>query len=181
MRFLVIQDHKENRKKCSLTPLERLPGVTFVRLPQPSADPRKAQVPSGVLLALEAPPLTREDAALAAGEGCITVLDSTWARLPRLLKRIEPAKEARVELRSIPPGVRTAYPRTSKLYEDPAAGLASVEALFLATVILGQPRLDFLQGYRWAEQFLRLNGLLDLLDLLPPPGNASLSRGMLGG
>ena len=32
-----------------------------------------------------------------------------------------------------------------------------LEALFAATLILGEPRFDFLAGYRWREEFLRTN------------------------
>ena len=59
--------------------------------------------------------------------------------------------------RSLPDGIRTAYPRRSKLFDDPEGGLASVEALFAATAIVGIPRFDLLDHYRWADQFLELN------------------------
>ena len=56
-------------------------------------------------------------------------------------------------------GYRTAYPRVSKQGTDPDNGLASVEALFIAYLILGRPTVGLLDHYRWAEEFLRLNGL----------------------
>ncbi len=55
-------------------------------------------------------------------------------------------------------GYGTAYPRRSKWYPDPAEGLASVEALYVAYRILGRPLEGLLEHYRWAEQFLKLNG-----------------------
>ena len=91
------------------------------------------------------------------------LLDSTWARLPKLAKRISVSNGARLEARSIPPGVVTAYPRISKVHEDRAGGIASAEALCAASVFLGEPRLDLLNGYKWAHEFLRLNSWL-------PPG-----------
>ena len=51
----------------------------------------------------------------------------------------------------------TAYPRRSRLFADPAQGLASVEALYAALAILGRPRPELLEGYRWASEFLRAN------------------------
>jgi pre-rRNA-processing protein TSR3 len=45
------------------------------------------------------------------------------------------------------------------MYQDPAAGLATVEALYIAYHILGRPTEGLLDEYRWAEEFLRANGL----------------------
>jgi pre-rRNA-processing protein TSR3 len=56
-------------------------------------------------------------------------------------------------------GYQTAYPRASKLGTDPANGLASVEALFLAYHILGRPTAGLLDHFRWRAEFLRLNRL----------------------
>jgi pre-rRNA-processing protein TSR3 len=56
-------------------------------------------------------------------------------------------------------GYKTAFPRRSKLYVDPDNGLATVEALYLAHHILGRPTDGLLEHYRWAEEFLRMNGL----------------------
>jgi len=57
-------------------------------------------------------------------------------------------------------GFRTAYPRVSKHGTDPENGLASVEALFVAHHLLGRPTDGLLDHYRWAEEFLQLNGLV---------------------
>ena len=38
--------------------------------------------------------------------------------------------------RALPSGIKTAYPRVSKVFADPSAGLASVEALYAALLIL---------------------------------------------
>jgi pre-rRNA-processing protein TSR3 len=56
--------------------------------------------------------------------------------------------------RSIPGQLATAYPRTSKVFEDPAAGLASIEALYVARRLLGDDDPSLLDGYHWKEQFL---------------------------
>jgi pre-rRNA-processing protein TSR3 len=66
------------------------------------------------------------------------------------------------DFQDVPPrslsGYRTAYPRVSKQGTDPDNGLASVEALFLAYHLLARPTQGLLDHYRWAEEFLRLNG-----------------------
>lgn len=163
MRIWVIQDHKENRRKCSLTPLEGRPDVTFQRLESPAWAPAKLEVGSGILLSIDGPLLTRADHSLLSGEGALVLLDSTWARLPKLVSRLKILDGARLEPRSLPRGILTAYPRVSKIHEDPDGGLASIEALFAATAILGEPCLDLLRGYRWAEEFLRRNPSLPLV------------------
>jgi pre-rRNA-processing protein TSR3 len=72
-------------------------------------------------------------------------------------RRLDLAGAEGLERRALPAGFQTAYPRHSKLFQDPGAGLASVEAMFAVTVILGTARPDFLQHYRWAGEFLELN------------------------
>ncbi len=61
------------------------------------------------------------------------------------------------ERRSLPGGFVSAYPRRSRLFEDPRAGLASVEALFVASVVLGERRDELLDGYRFASAFTSAN------------------------
>ena len=51
--------------------------------------------------------------------------------------------------------VRTAYPRVSKVFDDPQQGLASIEALYLAKRLLGDDDASLLDGYHWREEFLR--------------------------
>lgn len=114
-------------------------------------------VSPGVLLLLDAPYLSNEDARFLEGDGSLIIVDATWARVPRVLDRMTVTDGLRLVTRSLPPGIATAYPRTSKLYKDPPAGLASIEALFAASVILGAPRPDWLSEYRWAGEFLRRN------------------------
>ena len=63
----------------------------------------------------------------------------------------------RLERRSLPRELVTAYPRRSKLNRDPDEGLASVEALFLAAAILGEPEPDLLRHYCWSGEFLERN------------------------
>jgi pre-rRNA-processing protein TSR3 len=64
---------------------------------------------------------------------------------------------------SIPPrslsNYKTAYPRVSKLGTDPENGLASIEALYVAYVILGRDPQGLLDNYHWKKEFLELNTL----------------------
>jgi pre-rRNA-processing protein TSR3 len=100
-----------------------------------------------VRLAVDGPELSSAD----AGQGLL-LLDGSW-RWAEAMTR---------DFLDIPPrslhGWKTAYPRVSKLGTDPDAGLASVEALFLALHILGRPTEGLLDHYHWREPFLSLNG-----------------------
>lgn len=101
-----------------------------------------------VRLSAEGPALSAADAATG-----ILLLDASWRH----------AEAMHRDFAVVPPrsfsGFATAYPRVSKRGTDPANGLASIEALFLAYHILGRPTQGLLDHYRWAEEFLRRNGL----------------------
>ena len=60
-------------------------------------------------------------------------------------------------VRGLPAGWTTAYPRVSKLTEDPAVGLATIEAIYAAYAALGRDTTGLLDQYRWRDDFLRLN------------------------
>jgi pre-rRNA-processing protein TSR3 len=141
VRTTVIRHPKERIAKCSLRFLHERSEMTFLR-----ANPGFTFDATGfVLLAVDAPPLSPADA-----DHPLLLLDSTWRWLPQLLAcvRGEPIR------RSIPGNLRTAYPRVSKVFEDPAAGLASIEALYVARRLLGDDDPTLLDGYHWREQFL---------------------------
>ena len=102
-----------------------------------------------VRLGLGGPQLTPAD----ANQGLL-ILDGTW-RYAAAMER----DYADVPVRSL--GVwQTAYPRTSKLFEDPAAGLATIEALVAAYVQMGRPIEGLLESYQWKAEFLERNAAL---------------------
>jgi ribosome biogenesis protein Tsr3 len=143
-RWLVIRDGRESVKKCSVVALRGLPGVEI----RSWAREQPVDVSGAILLHPDGPPLSPADRGRP-----VLVLDSSWRHLPVLLRDLR----GDFALRSIPGGIETAYPRRSKHGADPAPGLASVEALFVASVILGNRRDDFLERYRFADGFLSLN------------------------
>ena len=134
---------KENRAKCSLEPLRGRPDLCFVDF---SARHPK-EMPGYVRLSVEGSPLTEADATSG-----LLLIDGSWRHSARMHEHFS----------TVPPrslgGFRTAYPRVSKLFEDPPQGLASVEALYIAYRILGRSTDGLLDAYFWREQFLRLNG-----------------------
>ncbi len=137
---VIIRHPKEKLSKCTLEPLRGLSGLTFHK-----ATPSFTFDATGhTLLALGAPILSAEDA-----QRPLLLLDSTWRLLPALEATLtgEP-------IRRRLPAVPTAYPRISKLSEDPLGGLASVEALYLAQLLLGCDETALLNHYHWKEDFL---------------------------
>jgi pre-rRNA-processing protein TSR3 len=142
---IVIRHPKERKSKCSLEPLRHRDDIRFLLFrPDFSFDA------SGlVLLSIDAPVIGESD-----GEWPLLLLDSTWRLLPAMSRAITGS----FRLRSLPNGIRTAYPRSSKISPDPPAGLASVEALYLARRLQSRPTTGILDGYRWRDSFLRQFG-----------------------
>jgi len=132
---VIILRHGEDRTQCTIQPLRGTRGLEFLRYPLR----RKPDLSRHLLLAPDAPPLTPDDAGRP-----LVLIDANWRHAARMRKAIEP-----VEARSIPPGWRTAYPRSSKIHADPETGLATVEALFAATCILGCRDDSLLRCYPW--------------------------------
>ena len=137
----VIRHARERLSKCSLRALHDRPEITFHRCTRGF----RFDATGFTLLGLDAPPLSPADAGRP-----LLLLDSTWRWLPQLQACLDGTPIPR----SIPPGVVTAYPRASKVFTDPSAGLASVEALYLARRLLGDDDVTLLDGYHWREEFL---------------------------
>jgi len=137
----VIRHPKERRSKCSLRPLEARAEMSFHRARAGWC----FDVSGFTVLALGAPELSPADAGRP-----LLLLDSTW----RLLPQLEACLRGEAIRRTLP-AVPTAYPRVSKLTEDPSRGLASVEALYLAKLMLGERDDSLLDDYYWAGAFMR--------------------------
>ena len=146
----VIRHPKERRSKCSLTPLEGREDIDFFR----AREGWTFDVAGFTILGLDAPEMSEADAGRP-----LLLLDSTW----RLLPQLEACLVGQGVRRTLP-AVQTAYPRISKIAEDPMGGLASVEALHLAKLMLGERDDALLDAYYWKESYfqnLRAAGLLD--------------------
>ncbi len=140
---VVIRHAKENPRKCSILPLRGRADMRFYPYPVN----RRPELEGYVRLAADGPELSIEDA--AAG---LLLLDGSWRWAGSMTRDFE----------TVPPrslhGYRTAYPRVSKLHVDPDNGLATIEALYIAYRILDRPTAGLLDHYRWAAEFLRVNG-----------------------
>jgi ribosome biogenesis protein Tsr3 len=147
---LIFRDPRESVRKCSLTPLRGHPLLRFV-MDRPRAQPPFVlQAGSRVLLHPDGEELSARD----AGRDLL-LIDCSWRRLAPMLGRVE----GELTPRRLPP-LTTAYPRRNKQGEDPDTGLASVEALYAALALMGEPHPELLAGYRWGEEFLAQNPLL---------------------
>ena len=139
---IIIVSRTERPNKCTVLPLRDHPDIRLIRYPfkhVPDAD-------GYVQLAVGAPLLTSADQKKG-----LLILDGTWRRVARMATHFPD-----VVLRGLPPW-KTAYPRASRIDEEPEHGLASVEALFAALTILGRNTRGILDHYHWRENFLELN------------------------
>ncbi|MGJ8640431.1 MAG: hypothetical protein ACSHYA_13675 [Opitutaceae bacterium] len=140
----IIRHPKERRSKCSLTPLEGRPDFSFYR----ARLGWEFDMTGFTVLALGAPEMSEADAGRP-----LLLLDSTW----RLLPQIESCLAGNGVRRTLP-AVPTAYPRISKISDNPLGGLASIEALYLAKLLVGERDDSLLDSYYWRDPFLE--GLL---------------------
>ena len=139
---VIVVHPKERRRKCTVNPLRGQAGFAFWKYPKAGPEPLE----NYVRLGMDGPPLSSSD----ADQGLL-ILDGTW----RFADVMED-EFSEVPVRSLPPW-QTAYPRVSKLFDDPAGGLATIEALFAAYRIMGRDCERLLDDYHWADEFLRLN------------------------
>jgi len=139
---VIVVHPREKRRKCTVEPLRGRDGFLFRKFPAPLNI-----VPQDyVRLGFGGPLLGPDDAAKG-----LVVLDGTWH-----LAGVMESTYTDLPIRSLPPW-KTAYPRSSKIREDPSAGLATIEAIYAAYAILGRSTTGLLDHYFWAEQFLKLN------------------------
>lgn len=142
--IFILRHKRENLKKCSLSGLEKREGLIFSTYP---TDPWP-DLSSSLILKVGAPPLTKADA-----KRPLVLIDGTW-RLAQIMEKQLPCQ---LEARSLPEGWKTAYPRRQTDCPDPEAGLASIEALYVACLILGKSTDGLLDGYYWKDLFLEKN------------------------
>ncbi|QVL58159.1 MAG: hypothetical protein KFB93_03515 [Simkaniaceae bacterium] len=142
----ILRHRKENLKKCSLHGLESREDLHFLTYP---IDPIPF-LENAIILDLEAPPLTKEDHGHQ-----LFLIDGTWKYAAVMARQLPHNKEW--IRRSLPPEIRTAYPRKQTDCSDPERGLASVEALYIAHYILGYETKGLLDHYYWKSQFLEIN------------------------
>ncbi len=148
MKTVILRHRRENLKKCSLRGLETRPDLEFYTYPVDTLP----DYSNFLLLKVGAPPLTIEDR-----DRGLFLIDGTW-RLAQIMEKQLPWK---MEARSLPSGYRTAYPRRQTDCPDPESGLSSIEALYIAHLLLQRSTEHLLDTYHWKNEFLQTNGFLD--------------------
>jgi len=139
---IIVVHPKEKRSKCTVEPLRGRDDFVFWKYPRRGDESLEGYVRLG----LGGPELSSADASSG-----LLVLDGTW----RLADKMEP-DFGDVPVRTLPP-LETAYPRVSKLFDDPLGGLATVEAVYAALSILGRDVTCVLDAYHWRDEFLAAN------------------------
>lgn len=143
---VVIRHRLENLKKCSLRGLETRPDFAFLTYPYQTLP----DLPHYIVLTLDAPPLTEEDAPHG-----LLILDATWRYALKMFRQLE--GNPLFVFRSLPSHYRTAYPRRQDDCPDPLRGLASIEAIYLSYRLLKRKTEGLLDNYYWKEKFLEIN------------------------
>ena len=108
---VVIRHARERVSKCSLRTLHDRPGFTFLQ----ATKGFRFDATGHLELAVDAEPLTLADATSADADRPLLILDSTWRLLPELRGYLD----GTTLRRSIPKGIVTAYPRVSRVFDDP--------------------------------------------------------------
>lgn len=139
---IIVVHPKERKSKCTVQSLRGRDDFSFWKYPRKEPD----KLVGYVRLGMGGPQISEAD----AGSGLL-VLDGTW----RLAEKMEPAYEE-LPVRSLPVW-ETAYPRVSKQFDDPAVGLATIEAIFIAYHLMGYETEGLLDEYFWADEFLNQN------------------------
>ena len=147
--ILLIRLRKESLKKCSLTPLRERHDLPIQWFHCNIGD--EIDVGTATLLHPDGEPLSPADAGRP-----LLLVDSSWRDLPRVLETVS----GDFQKRCLPKNLQTAYPRKSKLFEDPETGLAGIEALHAALTLLGKRDDSLLEGYYWASAWLQSNSEL---------------------
>lgn len=143
---IILRHRKENIKKCSLRGLEGRSDFLFFIYPKDPLPP----LTNYIALHLDAPPLSPADS-----DKGLYLIDATWHYAEKMSRLTPPT----VQTRSLPTHFKTAYPRRQNDCPDPARGLASIEALYLAYLILGRDTTGLLDHYHWKDEFLKQHSL----------------------
>ena len=152
--YEVLLDHGETPNKCTIAPLAYRDDFSIRKL---SSQPHLAPLTSDYLLhpdGISISDLTRESRPYS-----LAAIDCVWRRLGPIIATIEAPLPRHI---AIPPGFITAYPRRShpsniKTNVDPASGLATIEAIFIAATLLGHWGPTLLSEYFFGERFVEIN------------------------
>jgi len=152
LKYIIISRDDRQDKKCTLYPLRERPDFSFRTKKDPGTISQNSILlfPKGELLTTElAGDIIRE---LAENDGSneIVLVDSRWRKAKGIADSLPPMRKVSLE------GYETGAKRRDP---PPKCGLASCEALYLASLYLGSPDLSLLSNYHFRQRFFKLNGL----------------------
>lgn len=124
---IILRHRKENLAKCSLRGLETRKDLQFYTYPK---DPLP-RMNSYIILSLEGEELSYNDK-----DHGLFLIDGTWNYAEVMYQKS--IAECTFIHRTLPKNIHTAYPRKQTGCQDPERGLASVEALYVAYLIMGK-------------------------------------------
>lgn len=148
LRFEILMDRKENPRKCTILPQKKRPDFKIRYFGGPRAIPA---FEADCLLHIDGEDLSQIDRTKYHSVGLI---DCTWRKVAGCLQKLE---KPLPHLVRIPEGFETAYPRRNAEGKDPGAGLATIEALFIAAAFLGTWDESLLDKYHFGKNFLERN------------------------
>jgi pre-rRNA-processing protein TSR3 len=143
---IILRHRKENLKKCTLRGLEIRSDFCFFTYPKDDLP----NLSNYFLLTIDAPLLSETDKNLG-----IFLIDGTWTYAERMQRQLP--QPHLFQKRSLPMYFQTAYPRRQEGCPDPSRGLASIEALYAAYVLLGRNAEGLLSHFYWKDEFLKKN------------------------
>lgn len=146
---IILRHRKENLKKCSLRGLENRKDLLFFTYPTTTPPSLKGYV----MLHLDKE--NTKELSLEDRDYGLFLLDSTWNYEAKMHDTIK--KNHNLIYRSLPTNFVTAYPRKQTACQEPERGLATIEALYIAYIILQRDPNELLKHYHWHEAFLKKN------------------------
>ncbi len=153
--YIIISRGEKMEKKCTLFPLRARHDFSFRTKKNPGKFETHSILlfPDGeVLTAKLADEIKKQISAAKDEKGKIkldiVLIDSRWKKTKGILESLPPMK--RVSLEGYITGAKRKDP-------PPFGGLASIEALFVASLLLGKPDLTLLSNYHFRDSFLMLN------------------------
>jgi pre-rRNA-processing protein TSR3 len=150
--FIVIRHRKENLRKCSLRGLEGRSDFLFFTYPECTKQGGLPSLDDFILLDIDGEELTPNDTA------SYVLLDATWRYASVMHRQL--SQLIRCQRRRLPLAWKTAYPRCQTACADPERGLASIEAIYAASLITGRSTEGLLDSYYWKDHFLEKNHAL---------------------
>jgi pre-rRNA-processing protein TSR3 len=153
---IILRHKKENLKKCSLRGLETREDLRFFTYPH------KMDFSLDGYVMLHLGDENTKELSVEDRKFGLFFLDSTWNYEKKMHDSIK--SKHSIIYRSLPKDFLTSYPRKQTMCDDPERGLATVEALYIAHLILGRNTGDLFNHYHFGESFLEKN--MHLLNLI---------------